>query len=345
MEISNDFSLTHPENPTTQWRLEKPNTNLNSQIHSLKFDQFDRYLAIQHSTSQLTLYSITNLSKSLQSLSPSIHPQVSQDTNPCIKWKPGCRNKAVFISLNTDGSLDHWNANSSKPDYRLFDSHSLAVCADFAPDGKSFAFGTSNRNVVVMDEAYSKAIHCFQPGTGGFIGHSGRITCVKFDPENSNVLASAGSDRLVQVWDLRIARAVKAIFGPDIRNDALDIRDNAILAGSCRETECLQVFDISTGVLIYNIDQVSPPPVSGLNVLSCQFSPSNRGLQILLVMPWSLQVFDTVRSNNQILLFTPKNSSNFTSATFLNTSLDICLSTDSNPPNIFYLKPSTNLNK
>lgn len=344
MEPSDDFSLIHPENSAIQWRLQKPTNNITSQIHSLKFDQHDRYLATQHSTSQISLHSLNNLSKSLQTLSPQIHSQLSPHTSPCIKWKPGCRNKSILISLNIDGSLDHWDGASGKSNYKLFDINNLAVCADFAPNGKNFAFGTNNKNVIVIDEIYSKPIHCFEPGTGGFIGHSEKITCVKFDPDNSNVLVSASADRILQVWDLRIARAIKAIFGPDVRNDALDIRDNAILTGSCRDTEQLQVFDISTGELIYNIDQQCQPPISCTQVLTCQFSPSNRGLQILILTPSTLQVFNTVPSNTQILLLTPQ-SSTFTSASFLNTSLEICFSCNSSASNIFYLKPSNNLNK
>ncbi|OLP92446.1 hypothetical protein AK812_SmicGene25748 [Symbiodinium microadriaticum] len=50
-------------------------------------------------------------------------------------------------------------------------------------------------------------------------------------------LVSGGWDNTVQYWDLRAGHAVRAIFGPHICGDALDVSADGtqLLTGSCRD--------------------------------------------------------------------------------------------------------------
>ena len=53
---------------------------------------------------------------------------------------------------------------------------------------------------------------------------------------------------------MREGSSVKAIFGPHVCGDSLDIKNGEILAGSWREKEQLQIFNLGTGDLMGNID-------------------------------------------------------------------------------------------
>lgn len=79
-------------------------------------------------------------------------------------------------------------------------------------------------------------------------GHSSRILAVRFlhtDGEPWS-LVSGGWDNSVQFWDLRIGHAVRAIFGPHICGDALDISSDGkqILTGSWRDKDPLELWDV-----------------------------------------------------------------------------------------------------
>jgi WD40 repeat protein len=49
------------------------------------------------------------------------------------------------------------------------------------------------------------------------------------------VLISGGWDNTVQVWDVRLNRSVRSLFGPYVCGDSLDLKGNAILAGGERQ--------------------------------------------------------------------------------------------------------------
>ena len=51
----------------------------------------------------------------------------------------------------------------------------------------------------------------------------------------------------MQVWDVRSGEAVRGWYGPHICGDALDMVGDAVLTGSWRSSEQLEVWDFGTG--------------------------------------------------------------------------------------------------
>lgn len=80
------------------------------------------------------------------------------------------------------------------------------------------------------------------------------------------VLVSGGWDRSVKVWDLRIERAVRSVFGPYVCGDALSVRGGRLLTGSWRHSAALQQWDLASGRLMTNLTfhQVRDLAVLGL---------------------------------------------------------------------------------
>ena len=81
---------------------------------------------------------------------------------------------------------------------------------------------------------------------GDMPGHSNRIFCVRFDPLNSNMLASVGWDNTVQIYDIRKKGTVGSIYGPHICGDAIDYFNDGftLLTGSYRQDNVLELWDL-----------------------------------------------------------------------------------------------------
>lgn len=74
-------------------------------------------------------------------------------------------------------------------------------------------------------------------------GHNNRIFCVKFIPEDPNILLSGGWDTNVIFWDLREKKSIRSFLGPKICGDAIDYKNGKILTGANRAKSQLEVWD------------------------------------------------------------------------------------------------------
>lgn len=174
-----------------------------------------------------------------------------------VKWRPTNGpgiTKNVLISVNANGSLQHWHTTSGKLLHTIYDELNQLLCADFKPDGTKFVTAGADMIVRVYDEQTRK-LECELSGTtSGGPGHSSRVFACKFDKEDENMLISGGWDNTVQIWDLRTGGPVRNIYGPFVCGDALDINEGYILTGSWRAEDQLQLWDFGTGELIETID-------------------------------------------------------------------------------------------
>lgn len=85
-------------------------------------------------------------------------------------------------------------------------------------------------------------------------GHTSRVFSVKFNAEDPRVLVSGGWDNTIQVWDVRVGRSVRSIFGPHICGDAVDLQQGTLITGSWRPKDALQLWDFASGRQILTAD-------------------------------------------------------------------------------------------
>ena len=132
--------------------------------------------------------------------------------------------------------------NNSKPNQTL--------ALDYHPDGTSWMTGGQDMIVRIYDETDPKVPKREMRGTrAGNSGHSNRICAVRFNPDKPTVVASAGLDGTVLLWDTRgrNSEPIVSISGVAVAGDAIDETGKFVLTGSWRPTNQLQVYDIRHG--------------------------------------------------------------------------------------------------
>ncbi|KAF5841363.1 hypothetical protein DUNSADRAFT_13231 [Dunaliella salina] len=108
------------------------------------------------------------------------------------------------------------------------------------------------------------------------------VVCCSFPPDPSfvagQVLVSGGWDRSVNIWDLRLARAVRSVSGPYIcGGDNLDIRGEELVTGSWRRDKPLQLWDIGSGRLLTNCPFYQPE-LDACMLYAAKFTPGPEDL-------------------------------------------------------------------
>ena len=68
---------------------------------------------------------------------------------------------------------------------------------DFAKDGRTFAVGGSDTVVYVYDEITKQKVLEMHEGGKNLPGHASRIFCVKYHPQDPNIIVSGGWDRTI----------------------------------------------------------------------------------------------------------------------------------------------------
>lgn len=119
-------------------------------------------------------------------------------------------------------------------------------CLDFNKSLERTAVAGYKAQIHIYDEMSENKdlVMTLKSGGVGLPGHSQRIHCLKFNPNNDNVLLSGGWDDAIYINDLREGGAVGVIPGPHISGDAIDIKGNLIIAGSYRNERNLTLYDI-----------------------------------------------------------------------------------------------------
>lgn len=104
-------------------------------------------------------------------------------------------------------------------------------------------------------------------------GHTNRVFCTKFLPEDPNVVLTGGWDRIMKIYDTRVGRPVGEILGPSISGDAIDVQGDEILAGSNRHKEPLAIYSMSMRKTMSEIS-FDPPGINHAEsgyVFTCRF--------------------------------------------------------------------------
>ena len=70
-------------------------------------------------------------------------------------------------------------------------------------------------------------------------GHSNRVYCVKYHPQDERLLLSGGWDNTVQIYDVRAGVPAFSLFGASLSGESLDIHGDTLITGSYRGKDAL----------------------------------------------------------------------------------------------------------
>jgi WD40 repeat protein len=89
-------------------------------------------------------------------------------------------------------------------------------------------------------------------------GHNNQVFGLVWHPDDPNVILSAGWDKTVLIWDLRVGKSIRSIFGSYVCGDSLDVKGNKILIGSWRHQSPLELWDLSSCKLLTRLPWTQP---------------------------------------------------------------------------------------
>jgi COMPASS component SWD3 len=112
-------------------------------------------------------------------------------------------------------------------------------------------------------------------GMWQYPGHANRIFSIKFNPDDPNIILSAGWDNTIYFWDIRDGKSFGSIYGPAVSGDALDIRGNLILTGSWRNKDQLELWDYSARKKLSTIEWETGLNIENAYIYSAEFSKAN----------------------------------------------------------------------
>ena len=259
--------------------------NKNSEIFCAKFSPDGEFICVGCGNGAIKAFSTINGSQAFE-LQPGT--LIALPTT-ALRFRPDpsagqTKTKNVLITVNASGIIQHWHLTSGKCIHSITENGNSIYALDYNYEGTHFATGGKDHTVRLYDET-TKALVSDMSGSAYSTkpGHTNRIFCLKFVPDDPNVLLSTGWDNTVVYWDVRTGSSVKSFYGAHICGDALDIDNHEIVTGSYRSEHQLELWDYGKGTKITDIkwDKISGG-IDGTNssssmLYTAQFSKNNHG--------------------------------------------------------------------
>ena len=196
--------------------------------------------------------------------------------------------EAKLVAGDSEGRL-HWvgikEGGAFENGGSIFLEGEKALSLDFSPElGKIAVGGQSGRVALIDAETKAEAA-----GLGERMppGEASRIFSLRFFDSaavssSSPLLAWGGWGGAVQLWDVRAGRKIARIPGPSLSGDCLDVSDNLLLAGSYRDRENLEIFDLRTLSRLESLDFTGPRGQAVNYTSACRFGRGAKGERIVL---------------------------------------------------------------
>jgi len=173
--------------------------------------------------------------------------QQSENRYPTTSIRFNSNDPKMFLAVSADGFIKEWTTKNPQVVWKYQEPDNQLFCLDFNQQSDKFATGGKDTKVRLYDYQSKKLITEYSRNEFDLEttrGHCNRVFSIKFNPNDTNVMYSGGWDDTVQVWDLRSSSSTRAIFGPHICGDSIDIFNNTLLTCSWRTSDQIQLWDI-----------------------------------------------------------------------------------------------------
>eukprot|EP00927_Polykrikos_kofoidii_P022254 TRINITY_DN20818_c0_g2_i1.p1 TRINITY_DN20818_c0_g2~~TRINITY_DN20818_c0_g2_i1.p1 ORF type:complete len:464 (+),score=67.69 TRINITY_DN20818_c0_g2_i1:75-1394(+) len=249
------------------------------EVFCVRFSPDDQYLAAACGNGAIRIYNAMTGKRAF------LLNDSQEDRLPAtqVRWRPQAavsKTKNVLVAVGADGKIVHWHASSGKCLHEITEKDNQIFCVDYAHDGSQFATAGKRREVRIYDEATKKLSLVLSGGDSvNTPGHSNRVFSLKYHPQMKDVVITGGWDNTVQFWDIRRGHAVRAIYGPHVCGDSVDVSQDGqtILTGSWRVDKQLQLWDFRSEKLLETLPwRTGVTLAQPCMVYAAQFS-KNRG--------------------------------------------------------------------
>ena len=202
------------------------------------------YLACGYSNGHVNIFSLIEKKEPIK-FKVSDYPVTS------IKWNE--KKKVIIIVGCADGTVSHYHAQTGKIIHSISEEKNSINAVDYSHDYKNFITAGNDITVRLYDEDMKTEIASMKPYLFDQPGHSGRIFCVKYFPNDTTTIYSGGWDRTIQFYDTRTCKVSNSIYGPEICGDSLDLSGSILASGAWSTKEQIQLWDIRTLKCICNV--------------------------------------------------------------------------------------------
>ena len=214
-------------------------------------------------------------SSSTGRISYSLTQSEAQYPATSVRFHP--KENRFLYTVSADGKIKEWNIkNPNDSTWSHNETDNQIYSLEITPSGDKFITGGKDCKLRVYDNL-SKSI-ITELGRNEFDlestrGHCNRIYSIISNPQNPEIIYSAGWDDTVQIWDLRTSSPVRALFGPHVSADSLDIHSNILLAGSWRTHSQFLLWDTRTFSQLRAFPWAIGTDDIQCRVYACKFTP------------------------------------------------------------------------
>eukprot|EP01062_Namystynia_karyoxenos_P059547 TRINITY_DN50990_c0_g1_i1.p1 TRINITY_DN50990_c0_g1~~TRINITY_DN50990_c0_g1_i1.p1 ORF type:complete len:347 (+),score=97.42 TRINITY_DN50990_c0_g1_i1:78-1118(+) len=164
----------------------------------------------------------------------------------CIRWRP--QQRYVLIVGRSNGSLLQWDAREDRCISAWEEEGNEIYSLDVKRDGTKICTAGQDACLRIWD-ANSGTILQEYHTSGEFetSAHALRIYAARWAGTDDNIIATAGWENTVRIWDLRQEKCVREFFGPHVTGEGIDVSSGQVLTASHRIEDQLELWDVGTG--------------------------------------------------------------------------------------------------
>lgn len=217
-----------------------------------------------------------------------------------LKWNN--KKKTTLLIGCADGYVTHWHVSSGKILHTVKEIGNSINSVDYSHDYKNFITAGNDISVRLYDENMKSLISTMKPYKFNEPGHSGRIFCVKFFPNNASTIYSGGWDKTIQFYDTRTGKVANSIYGPEICGDSLDMTGYTLASGAWSTGEQIQLWDVRTLKCICNANWENKSVYMPTYIYSVKFNTrkDRKFLAVGAVNKPLFRIFDMNSFNSEI---------------------------------------------